>query len=30
MVTISGETMKGEIEVPEMGLTGAWEASKKK
>jgi hypothetical protein len=29
-MTISGETMKGEIQIPDMGLTGAWEAVRKK
>jgi len=29
-MTISGETMKGEIEIPEMGMTGAWEAARRK
>ncbi len=29
-MTLSGDTMKGEIEVPEMGMTGAWEAAKSK
>lgn len=25
---VSGNTMKGDIEIPEMGMTGAWEAAK--
>jgi hypothetical protein len=29
-MTVSGDSMKGEMEVPEMGMTGAWEATKKK
>lgn len=29
-MTVSGDTMKGEMEIPEMGMTGAWEATKKK
>jgi hypothetical protein len=29
-MTVSGDTMKGEMEIPEMGMTGAWEAAKKK
>lgn len=29
-MTISGETMKGEIQIPDMGMTGAWEAVRKK
>jgi hypothetical protein len=27
-MTLSGGAMKGEIEVPEMGMKGAWEAAK--
>jgi hypothetical protein len=27
---VSGDTMKGEIEIPEMGAKGAWEAAKQK
>jgi hypothetical protein len=27
---VSGDTMKGEMEIPEMGMTGAWDATKKK
>jgi len=29
-MTLAGNTMKGEMEIPEMGMTGAWEAAKKK
>lgn len=29
-MTLSEDAMKGEIEVPEMGMKGAWEAAKKK
>ena len=29
-MTLSGDTMKGEIEIPEMGMKGAWEAAKSK
>jgi len=29
-MTLAGDTMKGAIEIPEMGMTGAWEAAKKK
>ena len=29
-MTVSGDTIKGEMEIPEMGMTGAWEATKKK
>jgi hypothetical protein len=29
-MTISGDTMKGTLEIPEMGRTGAWEAAKRK
>jgi len=29
-MTVSGDSMKGEMEIPEMGMTGAWEATKKK
>jgi hypothetical protein len=28
-MTLSKDAMKGEIEVPEMGMKGAWEATKK-
>jgi len=27
---LSGEAMKGEIEIPEMSATGTWEATKQK
>ncbi len=27
---VSGDAMKGELEVPEMGAKGTWEAAKKK
>jgi hypothetical protein len=29
-MTLSGDAMKGEIEVPEMSMKGAWEATKRK
>jgi len=29
-MTLSGDSMKGEIEIPEMGMKGAWEAAKHK
>ena len=29
-MTIAGDTMKGSIEISEIGMTGAWEAAKKK
>lgn len=29
-MTLSGESMKGEIEVPEMSMKGTWEAAKRK
>lgn len=29
-MTLSGDSMKGEIEVPEMSMKGAWEAAKRK
>lgn len=29
-MTLSGDAMKGEIEVPEMNMKGAWEATKRK
>jgi hypothetical protein len=29
-MTVSGDAMKGEMEIPEMGMTGSWEATKKK
>ncbi|MBE0711065.1 MAG: hypothetical protein IH583_01690 [Candidatus Aminicenantes bacterium] len=28
-MTVSGDAMKGEMEIPEMGMTGSWEATKK-
>lgn len=29
-MTLSGDSMKGEIEVPEMSMKGTWEAAKRK
>jgi hypothetical protein len=29
-MTLTGDSMKGEIEVPEMGMKGAWESAKRK
>ena len=29
-MTIAGDSMKGSIEIKELGMTGAWEAAKKK
>jgi hypothetical protein len=28
-MTVEGDSMKGTLEIPDMGMTGAWEASKK-